>query len=112
MEENNLEGRLIMENCESIVFDTCEDLKCVESTVRMDPEGHLLLVPVCLKHVRPNRALVVGVEVYLDKKLYALKTRKVFTGHTHAPKKYVNFMLEIFTFYSPILVTKTFALKY
>lgn len=87
-----------MENCESIVFDTCEDLKCVESTVRMDPEGHLLLVPVCLKHVRPNRALVVGVEVYLDKKLYALKTRKVFTGHHSCPKKIREFYAGDFHF--------------
>lgn len=87
-----------MDNWENVTFDTCEDLKCVESAVRLDPEGHLLLVPVYLKRVCPNRELVVGVEVYLDEKLYAIKTRKVFTGHHSCPKRIRKFYTGDFHF--------------
>lgn len=81
-----------------IIFEPCEDIKLVEQYVQIDNEGHMLVVPVCLRSVYPCREIVVGVQIYTDDSLYAMQTRKVFTGGRSYCSKICNFHAGTFTF--------------
>ncbi|MBU3810905.1 MAG: hypothetical protein H9893_04545 [Candidatus Niameybacter stercoravium] len=65
---------------DDISFTACEVTKCVKAGVHIDDEGHMLTVPVYLYDVCPCREVIVGVQVYVDGRLYAIKTKKVCTG--------------------------------
>lgn len=81
-----------------IIFEPCEDIKLVEQDVKIDNEGHMLVVPVRLRSVYPCREIVVGVQIYTDDSLYAMQTKKVFTGGRSYCSKICNFHAGTFTF--------------
>lgn len=83
---------------EDIQFNACEDIKCVEADVKIEGEGHLLRVPVYLNDVCPRRKIVVGVRVYLRGKLYATKTKKVFTSGRSYCRRIREFYVDEFCF--------------
>lgn len=97
-----------------IIFEPCEDIKLVEQDVQIDNEGHMLVVPVCLRSVYPCREIVVGVQIYTDDSLYAMQTKKVFTGGRSYCSKICNFYAGDFTFlfadrYTSDICVKVFA---
>lgn len=81
-----------------IIFEPCEESKLVEQHVKIDDTGHMLIIPVCLRSVYPCREIVVGVQIYTDDSLYAMQTRKVFTGGRSYCSKIRNFHAGDFTF--------------
>ena len=81
-----------------IIFEPCEDIKLLEQDVQIGNEGHMLVVPVCLRSVYPFREMVVGVQIYINDSLYAMQTRKVFTGRRSYCNKIRNFDAGTFTF--------------
>lgn len=81
-----------------VFFEPCEDIKLVEQDVQIDNEGHMLVVPVCLRSVYPCREIVVGVQIYTDDSLYAMQTKKVFTGGRSYCSKICNFHAGTLTF--------------
>ena len=91
-------GKINMKSIENIEFNVCEDIKCVEVDVKIENEGHLLKVPVYLDDVCPSRKIIVGVRIYVKGKLYAMKTKKVFTGGRPYCRKIREFYVDDFHF--------------
>lgn len=81
-----------------IIFEPCEVSKLVKQHVKIDGTGHMLIIPVCLRSVYPCREIVIGVQIYTDDSLYAMQTRKVFTGRRSYCNKICNFHAGNFTF--------------
>ena len=89
-------------NCiQEIEFKECEDVKCVGADVEVENEGKLLSVPVYLREVCPCREVIVGVIVYVAGEVYAMKTKKVFTGG----RRYCGKIDEIYVGYFEFLFT-------
>lgn len=63
-----------------VCFTTCDIVKneCIDTCPRC--EGGLLILHVNLKNICLNKIIVVGVLLYENKKLYALKVKKITTG--------------------------------
>lgn len=83
---------------EKIQFKACEDIKCVEAHVQVENEGKLLNVPVYIREVHPCREVIVGVRVYVDGRLYAMKTKKIFTGGRRCCGKIHEIYVDCFQF--------------
>lgn len=83
---------------EKIQFKECEDIKCVEVNVQVENEGKLLRVPVYIRNVYPCREIIVGVRVYVEGRLYAMKTKKIFTGGRRYCRKIDEFYVGCFEF--------------
>lgn len=81
-----------------IIFEPGEDSKLVEQLVDINDTGHILNIPVRLRRVYPGREIVVGVQIYIGDSLYAMQTRKVFTGRRPHCNKIYNFYVGDFTF--------------
>lgn len=69
-----------MRETEDIIFYPCDDIKCIQADVKVEDEGYLLRVPVYLNNVCPCRNVVVAVQIFVEGKIYAMKTKEVFTG--------------------------------
>lgn len=93
-----MEGGLLLKSVEDIKFNACEDIKCVETDVKIEDEGHLLRISVYLNEVCPCRKIVVGVQVYVKGKLYAMRTKEVFTGGHSYCRKIYEFYVDEFCF--------------
>lgn len=87
-----------MSSVEDIEFDACEDIKRVETDVKVEAEGSLLRISVYLNKVHRCREIIVGVQVYVEGSLYAMKTKKVFTGDHPSRKKINEFYVGDFCF--------------
>ena len=86
-------------NCiQEIEFKECEDVKCVGADVEVENEGKLLSVPVYLREVCPCREVIVGVIVYVAGEVYAMKTKKVFTGGREYCKEIDEVYVDCFKF--------------
>lgn len=83
---------------EGIQFKECEDIKCVEANVQVENEGKLLKVPVYIRNVYPCREVIVGVRVYVGGQLYAMKTKKIFTGGRRYCRKFDEIYVDCFEF--------------
>lgn len=81
-----------------IAFKPCEESKTIVENIQVDNEGHMLTVPVYLCCVRPCREIVVGVQIYIKDRLYAMKTKKIFTGRHSHRNKIRDFYVGDFTF--------------
>ena len=66
-----------------ICFDPCETVKKEFINVSPNCNGRLLVLHVNLKNICPNKMIVVGVLIYENNKLYALKVKKIHTGDFH-----------------------------
>lgn len=87
-----------MECIVDIDFKACEDTKYINIATQASDEGHLLTVPVYLYNVCPCRKIVVGVQIFVNGRLYALKTCKVFTGYSPCCRKICKFYVDEFDF--------------
>lgn len=63
-----------------ITVSPCQSIEqdCID--VYPDCEGRLLVLHVNLKNICPNRIIIVGVLIYENGRLYAIKAKKVRTG--------------------------------
>lgn len=87
-----------MQSMDTVTFNDCDEIKSLEANVHIENEGQLLRVPVYLHNVCPCRQLIVGVCVYVNNRLYAMKTKKVFTGGRHYCPKICEFYAGDFLF--------------
>ena len=87
-----------MKSIGNIEFNACEDIKYVEVDVKVENEGPLLRVPVYLNDVCPGREIIVGVQVYVRGKFYAMKTKKVFICGRPYCRKIREFYVADFNF--------------
>jgi hypothetical protein len=96
---------------EDISFTACEEIKCVEAGVHIDDEGHMLTIPVYLYDVCPCREVIVGVQVYVDGRLYAMKTQKVYTGGCRYCRKIYEKYVDDFYFLFTELCDEKISIK-
>ena len=81
-----------------VSFSECEEIKCVKTEVKVEGNGNLLKVPILLTDVCSCRELIVGVQVFVKGKFYAMKTKKVFTGGCPKSRKICTFFAGDFYF--------------
>nr|WP_307992570.1 hypothetical protein [uncultured Niameybacter sp.] len=64
-----------------IKFDSCQDIVCDTIETTVDEEGCLFTVHAILRNVCCNTCMSVGVILYIDDCIYAIKLREVYTGN-------------------------------
>lgn len=84
--------------CKKVSFSPCDDVKCIEAEVHIDDEGHMLVVPVYLCDVCTCRKIIVGVQVYVCGRLYAMKTKEICTGGCPCCSRICQFYVGDFNF--------------
>lgn len=65
-----------------ITFNSCEEVKNIEVSTSVSPEGQLLNVYTYLYDVCPCRQIIIGVRIYICRNFYAMQTKKIFTGYS------------------------------
>lgn len=88
----------MLQPCKEIKLDHREDSKNLTINVTTQDSGRLLKIPVYLYNVSPCRKIIVGVKVYVNSKLYAIKVKKIFIPGYPFSKKIRSYFVGDFEF--------------
>ena len=88
----------MLQPCKEIKFDHTEDSKHLDINVATQDSGRLLKIPVYLYNVSPCRKIIVGVNVYVNQEIYAMKVKKIFICGYPFSKKIRSYFVGDFDF--------------